>query len=151
MKKKTQKPKTVKRAKSPPKKKTSKSRVVKTRNHGTFTEAAFFGWIKNSLRSRSRYWKPIGACKLAARRAYKGANKRQKFEYQCNECKNYFPDKQISVDHIVPVGSLKCFNDLPGVVERLFCEIDGLQCLCTSCHTIKSKLDVAEIRENYGK
>lgn len=123
------------------------SRVVKTRNHETMTEAAFFNWIKNSLRSRSRFWKPISVCKQNAKRAYRGPNKRQKFEYQCNMCKQYFSDKETAVDHIIPVGSLKCYDDLPGVVERLFCEIDGLQVLCSSCHTEKTKQDLILIRQ----
>jgi 5-methylcytosine-specific restriction endonuclease McrA len=123
------------------------SRVVKTRNHETMTEAAFFNWIKNSLRSRSRFWRPISACKQNAKRPYKGVNKRQKFEYQCNLCKNWFSDKETAVDHIIPVGSLKSFEDLPGVVERLFCEIEGLQVLCSNCHTEKTKQDLIQIRQ----
>lgn len=75
---------------------------------------------------------------MAARRAYKGPNKRQKFEYQCNACKNWFPEKKINVDHIQPAGSLNCAADLPGFVERLFCEVDGLQVMCEKCHNKKT-------------
>ena len=130
--------------KAAPKKRNS--RVPKTRNHNSMTESAFFGWIKNLLRAKSRYWKPVQECKKRARRAYTGTNKRQKFEYQCNSCKNWFKETEISVDHVIPVGSLKCFDDLPGVVERLFCEVDGLQCLCKSCHSSKTKEDLKTIR-----
>jgi len=77
-------------------------------------------------------------CKLKARRAYKGPNKRQKFEYQCAECSRWFPEKKINVDHIVPAGSLNCAADLPGFVERLFCEDNNLQVLCTTCHDKKT-------------
>jgi hypothetical protein len=38
------------------------------------------------------------------------------------------------VDHIQPVGSLKCAEDLPQFVERLFCEIDNYRVLCIECH-----------------
>ena len=76
---------------------------------------------------------------MKARRAYKGPLKRQKFEYQCKECKEWFPDKKINVDHIHPAGSLRCANDLPGFVERLFCEIDNLQVLCEKCHNLKTQ------------
>jgi hypothetical protein len=37
---------------------------------------------------------------------------------------------------------LNCAQDLPGFVERLFCEQDNLQVLCVSCHdkkTLKEK------------
>ena len=126
-------------AKKKPIKKTS--RVPKTRNAGTMTESAFWSFIRSALRQKSRWWKPITECKMKARRPYKGPNKRQKFEYLCNSCKTWFPDKQINVDHIVRAGSLNCGQDLPGFVDRLFCEQDNLQVLCTTCHDHKTKLE----------
>jgi hypothetical protein len=111
----------------------------KTRNNGTLTESAFWSFIRSGLRQKSRWWKPITQCKLNAKRAYKGPNKRQKFEYQCNDCKKWFAEKNINVDHIQPAGSLNCANDLPGFVERLFCEVDNLQVLCSGCHNVKTQ------------
>jgi 5-methylcytosine-specific restriction endonuclease McrA len=116
-----------------------KKKANKTRNAGTMTESAFWSFIRSALRQKSRWWKPITQCKQKSRRPYKGPNKRQKFEYQCNHCKNWYPDKKINVDHIKPAGSLNTANDLPGFVERLFCEIDNLQVLCSECHDIKTK------------
>jgi len=116
----------------------------KTRNNGTMTESAFWSFIRSGLRQKSRFWKPITQCKLNAKRAYKGPLKRQKFEYQCNSCKNWFQEKLINVDHIHPAGSLNCANDLPGFVERLFVEAEGLQVLCSNCHDKKT----AKEREN---
>jgi 5-methylcytosine-specific restriction endonuclease McrA len=121
------------------KRKIKKPRVAKPRNAGTMTESAFWSFIRSALRQKSRWWKPITQCKLKARRPYKGPNKRQKFEYQCKQCQQWFPDKQVNVDHITPAGTLRCANDLPGFVERLFCEIDGLQVLCSKCHDKKTK------------
>jgi 5-methylcytosine-specific restriction endonuclease McrA len=118
---------------------TKRVKTVKPRNAGTMTESAFWSFIRSGLRQKSRWWKPITECKLAAKRAYKGTNKRQKYEYQCNQCKSWFPEKQINVDHIEPAGSLNCAADLPGFVERLFCEQDNLQVLCEACHDIKTK------------
>ncbi len=115
-----------------------KKKVEKIRNHGTMTESAFWGMIRSFLRQKSRWWKPIQECKQKAKREYKGVNKRQKFEYKCNVCNKYFPEKEIQVDHIIPVGTLKCGKDLEIFVEKLFCELDNLQCICTSCHLIKS-------------
>lgn len=115
--------------------------VPKPRNAGTMTESAFWSFIRSALRQKSRWWKPILQCKLAARRAYKGPNKRQKFEYQCAMCEKWFQEKKINVDHIVPAGSLNCAADLPGFVERLFCEKDNLQVLCESCHDEKTKIE----------
>ena len=116
--------------------------IPKTRNAGTMSEAAFWSFIRSALRQKSRWWKPIAVCKMNARRLYKGTNKRQKYEYQCNKCKKWYAEKEINVDHIIPAGSLNCADDLPQFVERLFCEKDNLQVLCTGCHdkkTLKEK------------
>lgn len=131
-----------------PKKTIKKPRVARTRNAGTMTESAFWSFIRAALRQKSRWWKPISQAKAKSRRTYKGANKRQRYEYQCNECKDWFPEKKINVDHIEPVGALNCAADLPGFVERLFCEIDNLQVLCTQCHDIKSKEDKLKLTKS---
>jgi 5-methylcytosine-specific restriction endonuclease McrA len=129
----------MKRKKTYNKPRKVKAVTPKPRNAGTMTESAFWSFIRSALRQKSRWWKPITQCKMKARRAYKGPNKRQKFEYQCNECKQWHPEKNINVDHIIPAGTLKCANDLPGFVERLFCEADNLQVLCSACHDVKTK------------
>jgi 5-methylcytosine-specific restriction endonuclease McrA len=123
------------------KKVTRKTQTPKTRNAGTMTESAFWSFIRSALRQKSRWWKPIAQAKAKAKRAYKGPLKRQKFEYQCAECLNWFPDKKINVDHRIPAGTLRCADDLPGFVERLFCEVNNLQVLCTTCHDKKTQLE----------
>ena len=118
-----------------------KKTVVKPRCHGTMTESAFWSFIRSALRQKSRFWKPITECKLKARRLYKGPNKRQKYEYQCNSCNKWWIEKKINVEHITPAGSLSSSKDLPGFVERLFCEVDNLQVLCEACHNKKTAND----------
>lgn len=124
-----------------------KTKTPKIRNSNTMTESAFWSFIRSGLRQKSRYWKPITECKQKSRRKYNGPNKRQKFEYQCNQCKNWFAEKNINVDHIIPAGSLNCAQDLPGFVERLFCEAKDLQVLCSNCHNIKSKKDKLKMKK----
>jgi hypothetical protein len=121
------------------KKVTRKPRTPRTRNAGTMTEAAFWSMIRSALRQKSRWWKPVSKCKELAKRAYKGKNKRQKWEYQCNKCKEWFKSDEVNVDHIEPAGSLNCAEDLPAFVETLFCEQNNLQCLCLNCHNIKTQ------------
>ena len=121
-------------------------KVIKTRNAGTMSESAFWAFIRSALRQKSRWWKPITQCKQNAKRPYKGSNKRQKFEYQCNKCKKWFPDKQINIDHILPAGELNKADDLPGFVERLFVEEAGLQCLCQNCHNEKTKHEKEQLK-----
>ena len=106
----------------------------KTRAGAQWTEARYFGFIRSALRRAfTRY--PVGhAVKTAARRQYTGVNKRQKWEYQCADCATWAAGKETQVDHINPAGTLKTFADLPGFVERLFCEKDNLQVLCLTCH-----------------
>ncbi len=114
-------------------------KVPKIRNNGTMTESAFWSFIRSALRNKSRWFKPISEAKRLARRKYRGPNHRQKWEYQCAECKNWFSDKEIAVDHIVECGSLSKAEDLPVFVERLFCEVEGLQILCKDiCHKKKT-------------
>lgn len=120
-------------------KKPRKGAAPKTRNSGTMTESAFWSFIRSALRQKSRWWKPVSECKQKSKRPYNGPNKRQKFEYQCNHCKKWYAEKNINVDHVIPAGTLTCANDLPGFVERLFVEVDNLQCLCTECHNIKTQ------------
>lgn len=120
----------------------------RTRASGTLTESQFWSKIRSALRQASRWWKPIETCKKAGKRVYKGPDKRQKFEYLCNKCHFYFPEKQISIDHKTPAGSLNRAEDLKGFVERLFCEIDGLQILCHTCHNIKTLQDKINIKNS---
>lgn len=111
-----------------------KQKIPRTRNAGTWTEAAFWNWLRSSLRRMSIYWKPIVEVKKEARVLYTGPNKRRKYSYMCAKCKQEFDDKSVDVHHLQPCGSLKSFNDLSNFAERLFVEKDMLVLLCKNCH-----------------
>lgn len=125
-------------------KKVKKQLVPRTRNAGTMTESMFWSWLRSILRRASMRWKPISQAKMKNRRTKPASvSGKHKFEYQCNSCKQWFPEKvgknkMIEIDHIEETGSLRCAEDLPGFVTRLFCEVDGLQVLCTKCHDSKT-------------
>jgi len=112
-------------------------RVSKHRNANTQSEAAYWGSVRSALRRAFRYWKPATQAKMAARRKYEGSNRRQRWEYLCNFCRKFYMDKEVQIDHITPVGSLKGGEDLKGFLERLTPE-DGFQVLCKECHQVKT-------------
>ena len=123
------------------------ARVPKTRNAETWTEAKYWGMLRSALRRAFRYWKPITDCKIESRRPNEGDNKRQKWEYQCNHCDDWFADKEVQVDHIIPVGSLRSSDDLKGFIERLTPE-EGFQTLCKPCHKIKTDAENEARKKN---
>lgn len=105
-------------------------RVERTRNGGQWTEARYWGFIRSALRHAFTKWGPKHAAKREAKVAYN--------KYNCAACSGVFPSKEVEVDHIVPAGSLRTYDDLPGFVERMFCEAEGFQVLCKTCHQAKT-------------
>lgn len=113
-------------------------RVPRTRAGGQWTEAAFWAFIRSLLRQGSIRWPPRRNVKIRCRRPNQSANKRMKWEYQCDTCQQWFPDKLTEVDHVEACGTLKSFDDLPRFVARLFCEPEELVVLCKECHRRKT-------------
>ncbi|MDC1268172.1 hypothetical protein N8Z76_00405 [Gammaproteobacteria bacterium] len=110
-------------------------RVKRTRNGGKLSEAAYWSKVRSALRKSFAAWEPANQAMKAARRPYNGPNKRQKFEVQCNHCKEWFKMKDVKKDHVIPVGSLRCIEDLPGFLQRLTPEGPAaFQMLCEPCH-----------------
>jgi len=104
------------------------------------TQAQFFSMIRSALRALTVFrWKPIQATLNKARRRAK--KKRVTYEYLCCECKEWYPKKDVQVDHKIPAGQLRSFDELGNFAQRLFCEEDGLQVMCRSCHKHKTDED----------
>lgn len=93
------------------------------------------------LRAGSSRWPPKYE---AMQEAYAGSkinvkSGRTAKHYKCNDCGNDFPAKEVQVDHIEPViDPHKGFINWDTVIERMFCEADGFQVLCTICHKKKT-------------
>lgn len=104
-----------------------------------WTDSRYFSFIRSALRRASVKYPVKFQVLKAAQRPYEGTDRRTKWEYQCNSCKGWFKTKEVSVDHIIPAGSLKSYDDLPQFVSTLFCTADNLQVLCKQCHDKKSK------------
>ena len=62
--------------------------------------------------------------------------------FGCNNCKGFFPQKEVEVDHITPIGLKKDFEEW--VIELL---MGDRQVLCKRCHKKKTKKDQKELRK----
>lgn len=101
------------------------------------TESAYLAWIRSALRSKSLRWKPRNEALKLARRAYKGSNKAQKWEYFCSLCREWFIAKQVVVDHYpIEAGSILSIEDVGAFANNLFCETENLRVLCKPCHDV---------------
>ena len=102
--------------------------------HNAWTTARFWSFVRSNLRQAWVKWPPRYECLNTARRPYRGTNKRRKYEYQCAICQEWFMQKEVEVDHTIPCGSLRSYEDLAGFVERLFAPVETLRCVCKECH-----------------
>lgn len=119
----------------------AKTKIQKTRNGGTMTEAQYFGKLRSLLRRGFMWWIPMKQALEAVKRPSQNSlNKRLKFEYQCAECGEWFPRKDIHIDHIYPCGSLNTYEDLARFVQNLTPEDpNAYQILCKDkCHREKT-------------
>ena len=99
---------------------------------GRWTLDVYRNFVVSALRKASMKYPVKSDVKLAARRTNHSANKRLLWEYQCNQCLGWFTGKETQVDHIEELGDI--LADPGGYIGRLFCEADGMQCLCKGCH-----------------
>jgi 5-methylcytosine-specific restriction endonuclease McrA len=122
-----------------------------------WTTARAMAFLRSALRGAfNRYPAKYAAIKRAAQRGpvvtqygedvkYKTGPRKGQTKYVnvylCASCNEHFKQKEVQVDHIVPAGSLNCFEDLPSFAKRLMCGIDDLQVLCKPCHIRKTKED----------
>lgn len=115
-------------------------KAIRTRNNNTLTEAAYFGKIRSVLRRGFMYWRPMMEALNNASRAYIGDNPRQKKEYQCAGCKDWFKRSDVHIDHIKEVGSLTCYEDVVPFIKNLTQEgVENYQVLCkVKCHQSKT-------------
>lgn len=106
-------------------------------NAGQWTPARYHSFVKGALRQASMRWPPKNQVKKDARV--------ERGKYLCNGCNQVVPasikvdgkrKNNVHVDHIVPVvDPYKGFETWDKLIERLFCEKEGLQVLCSSCHS----------------
>ena len=113
-----------------------KPRVPRTHAGGTMTRSAYFTFIRSGLRQKWLRYPPRYQVLASCSRKVVGL--KHKTEYKCAECNKWHKKTQVQVDHIVPCGSFNKFEELGAFAERMFCEPEGLQVLCESCHYFKT-------------
>lgn len=68
--------------------------------------------------------------------------------YRCNSCYGEFPSSEVQRDHIQAViDPFKGFESWDMVIERMFCNAEGYQILCSECHKKKSTVERQQAKE----
>jgi hypothetical protein len=111
-----------------------------------WTEGKFQSFIKSTLRKGSTRWPPKYEVLNASKRgkSINTATGRLAEHYECSNCHCCFPAKLVVVDHISPVVPVTGFVSWDDVITRMFCPAEGLQVLCKTCHSIKTKEENAQ-------
>jgi 5-methylcytosine-specific restriction endonuclease McrA len=102
--------------------------------------ARYRSFIRSAMRKAWQKWPPRYEALHAVKRPYHGTNPRQKFEYQCAHCSGWFAGKEVSVDHIIPWGSIVGASH-DDAWSRLLVPVHQLQVLCEPCHDRKSQAE----------
>lgn len=113
---------------------------------GTWTESKYKSFIKSGLRTMSVRWPPRYQA-LADAFDHQGINPstgRLAKLYRCKSCNNLFPASGMEVNHKDPVIPIDGFKSWDDVIQRLFCEKEGLEALCRDCHKKVTKEENAE-------
>ncbi len=59
--------------------------------------------------------------------------------HRCNECRKYYPQEGINIDHINPWDTVKATATTRGEEIDIYNDIRNLQILCTSCNLSKQQ------------
>lgn len=117
-----------------------------TRNSGQWTEGRFNAFIKSLLRAGSLRWGPrYESLKRAfIKNGINPSTGRKCKLHKCSGCSSLLPASKLVVDHIIPVvDPVSGFTNWHDYIERLFCEVDNFQVLCSPCHHQKTNKETA--------
>lgn len=93
-------------------------------------------FVKKGLRALSY--------KYSARTAAKRLARTGRNQYTCACCGGTFGNKEIQLDHKIPVGTLITWDEY---IKKLFCAVNGFQVLCKPCHKAKTAREAGERAE----
>ena len=120
----------------------TKQKPEKKHNGGQWTRSRFESFIKSALRAATRRWpqKHQALKDACVGKKLNRATGKEIFHYKCAGCGKLFKGADVAVDHIEPVVNPKTgFVSWDVYIERMFCEADGFQVLCHTCHGIKTQ------------
>jgi 5-methylcytosine-specific restriction endonuclease McrA len=105
-----------------------------------WSKSKYFSFIRSNLRKMTMRW-PVKQKYLSS--LCRPAPKGSRFKYVCNceQCGVELGKSKAEIDHIIPAGSLKGYEDLPGFVSRLLCTSSNLRLLCHDCHAVYTLAD----------
>lgn len=126
--------------------------MTKKYNSGQWTESRYQSFIKSALRSASVRWPPryetLNDAFVGVKINPKTGRKAK--HYECVMCAGHFPQKDVQVNHKLPVVPTSGFTSWDEVISRLFCEKEGLEVLCKPCHK-KVTADENKERKEYNE
>ena len=98
------------------------------------TKAAYFSWVRGQIRRSLWGRNPIKnyVKRLAAKPAPPGS--RAKKVIECEFCHKDHAQSKIEVDHVVPAGSCRDWDDLGPFLRRMLDPSGGYRLLCKPCH-----------------
>lgn len=117
-------------------------------NNGEWTKARYNSFVKGGLRAISQRWPPkyrVLSKAFTGHHTNPASGRIAKF-YRCAACQGEFTAKNVEVNHIIPVVPVTGFDSWDNVIDRLFCEEDGLEVVCKDCHKSISKKENKERR-----
>lgn len=117
-----------------------------------WTEGRVKNFIISGIRSAFRRWPPKYEClaKASVGRKVNEKTGRIAEHKKCAICQGEFPSNFMEVDHIEPViDPTKGFIDWNSFIERIAVGVEGLQCICKTCHKEKTDKE-RQIRKQYA-
>ena len=109
-----------------------------------WTEGRLQGFIIGVLRAGHKRWPFKYEVKNEAKTEKKvnpDSGRLAQF-YLCSLCSQEFTNKEVEVDHIIPViDQTVGFVDWDTYIQRLFSPKENYQLVCKSCHLAKSNLE----------
>ena len=145
------------------------ARVKKTKAKQTYENFDTKSFVEKTLRGAFKKTPIYHEAKRRAKREFfedsKHGKPMRRVHFECAMCGKMFLDrkgaKDIAIDHKSPVVDPSAGpTDYHTYIERLFCSVDNLQCLCNfkgerdgvkSCHKIKTAEENTRRREADAK